>query len=388
MKIYKIASCFLASALVFSPISVFAADDGFSNETSTETATEITTENEQTNISNNNVTAGTNNTTMTLSEFTSMIDTKSDSFTKVNNDDVFQMMKNSLDAGESVRLMDAWEISEGLSIPDNMMYDLSECGMDGSIDASEINFDYANLMTKLDENYATASTDLSAFTISSTELFNNTYGDLAEQLKVGEAVLPDGFDFNTMTTQNSASMQTAYESALNDSEYLTVKNTVSVNNVFEQAKNGPTKYSLMSADDLSKLLKTYSSDLEEDYESAKNNKSTEIRIEAGSNKSAVESEGASNKSNVDADMENTKQKYEDRDEKVYKYQEDEYYSPGNVGEVLSDEFESWGDDGESDTNSSGSSSNPTINQIGQLIRENEDISGKRDQIIRQPAYKN
>lgn len=308
MRLYKISSLILAGTLAFSPLSVYAAENGAETETTTET----TTETPDLNTSVNTFNATNNANTMTLSEFTNMVDINSSSFQKLNNDDVYQMMKNSLDAGESVKLTEAFAMSEGLEIPNNMMYDLSDCGMDGTVDASSINLEYASLLTQMDTNYDTAMEDLSSFSVSTTDLFNNTYGDLVKDMQISEATLPSNFSFENLTTQNTTSMDNTYKNILNSSDYTTIKNNVSLGNVFQQAANGPSKYGLMSGEDMETLLGDYSADAESNYKTKKSASKTWHSNQSYTWQKGIEadSDAERDKDEIDKDIEDVDNNFE------------------------------------------------------------------------------
>ena len=278
----RFLSIFLASSIMLSGSSVFAEE---TTETTTETTTEqsIDTDNmsnmmEQMDesfgkdittydTSDLSVSGGNHGgTTMTLSEFQTMMNDNSETMT-IDNDTVFNYMKNSLDVGEDISLSSAFSSSTGLEIPSNLMYDLSDCGLTGTVDASSINLQYADLTTNLSDTFNTASLDLSSKTVNATTLFENTYGDLASELQVEKATLPSDFNFSSLSAQNQSSINEAYNSAFSNSDYNSIKNKVSTSSVFEEASKGLTMPDLLDFDDLNNLTKDYKSELEADWSS-------------------------------------------------------------------------------------------------------------------------
>lgn len=288
----KLLSILLTSSIILSGIPVYADDTTENTESATETTTEqaIDTESMQNNMnqleesfgkdvttydsSNLSVSGGNHGgTTMTLSEFQNMIKDNSESMT-IDNDTMFNYMKNSLDAGEDINLSYAFSNSTGLEIPSNFMYDLSDCGMSGTLDASNINLQYADLTNSLSEDYNTAALDLSQNTVDATTLFENTYGDLSNELQIEKASLPSDFNFSSLSEQNQNAINEAYNSAFSSSDYNSIKNKVSTSSVFEEASKGLTMPDLLDFETLSNLTEDYNADIEKEWsETASSGKS-------------------------------------------------------------------------------------------------------------------
>lgn len=342
---------FLTSTFLIPNISVFADE---TTENNTETTTEATTstidsiQNTMNEMSNSydtsSVSGGKNKgnhggTTMTLSEYQSLIESNSTDFKQLDNDTMFNVMKNSLDAGEDINLGDAFTQSSGLDIPSNFMYDLSDCGIDGKLDASEINLEYANLLSNMDKEYSNNAEDLSDNALDATKLFSNTYGDLAEKLQIDEATLPEDFSLSAITKQNTDTINSAYNSALNSSEYSSVKSKVNSSDIFEKASQGLSMPSLMSPSDLSALTSDYNSQLENKWNAKSNESKAACDDLYNKNKSATDSKYADEISNINAKREENDNKKQETEDKIGQERNKAEATKGNgIGKMLDE----WG----------------------------------------------
>ena len=195
--------------------------------------------------------------TMTYDEFMTQVGDNKDAFQNIDNDTMFNMMKNSLDAGEDISLGEAFSMSEGLEIPSNFIYDLSETGLNGQLDASSINLQYANLITNMNLSGNQSVEDLSKNTVGAVNYFNSSYGDLADQLKINQATLPDGFDFTSICQNSSSQMSSAYGSLAGSSEYNSIRSRINVSSLFDAAAEGLSQPDLLSFDDLEGMTGSY-----------------------------------------------------------------------------------------------------------------------------------
>lgn len=342
---------FLTSTFLIPNIPVFADE---TTENNTETTTEATTstidslQNTMNEMSNSydtsSVSGGKNKgnhggTTMTLSEYQSLIESNSTDFKQLDNDTMFNVMKNSLDAGEDINLGDAFTQSSGLDIPSNFMYDLSDCGINGKLDASEINLEYANLLSNMDKEYSNNAEDLSDNALDATKLFSNTYGDLAEKLQIDEATLPEDFSLSAITKQNTDTINSAYNSALNNSEYSSVKSKVNSSDIFEKASQGLSMPSLMSPSDLSALTSDYNSQLENKWNAKSNESKAACDDLYNKNKSATDSKYADEISNINAKREENDNKKQETEDKIGQERNKSEATKGNgIGKMLDE----WG----------------------------------------------
>lgn len=199
--------------------------------------------------------------TMTYDEFMTQVGDNKEAFQNIDNDAMFNMMKNSLDAGEDISLGEAFSMSEGLEIPSNFIYDLSETGLNGQLDASSINLQYANLITNMSTSGNQSIEDLSKNTVGAVNYFNSSYGDLADQLMINQATLPEGFDFTSICQNSSSQMSSAYGSLADNSEYNSIRSKINVSSLFDAAAEGLDAPELLSFSDLEGMASSYDEQL-------------------------------------------------------------------------------------------------------------------------------
>ncbi len=245
-------------------------------------------------------------TSMTLNDFKNMVNENSDAFNNTDNDTMFNYMKNSLDKGEDVNLSDAFKSSTGLTIPDNFMYDLSSCGMDGTLDASSINLEYGKLLNNINSSYDTKIEDLSSCAMDASTLFTNTYGDLASKLQTDEATLPSDFSFKKISESAKKSMSEGYKDVTKDSNYNSIKDSVNTKNVFDKASKNLTMPDLLSTDDLNNLNSSYKSDLENNWNSKTSTSKKNNADEYNSNKNSLDASAADSNANINSQQQNIK----------------------------------------------------------------------------------
>ena len=234
------------------------ADETTDAPVTTESASESETATEESFKPNYNNHGG---ITMTYNEFMDQIGNNKDSFQKVDNDMMFNLMKNSVDAGEDISLGQAFSMTEGLEIPSNFIYDISETGLTGHVDATDINLQYASLVSNMNDQAKELNLDMSKNTVGAVKYFNNTYGDIADELMIKEKKLPENFSFVNVVQNSSSQMASAYKDLYNDSNYKDISSRINVAALFDEAAKGLTQPSLVSLENLQSLIKPYKMNL-------------------------------------------------------------------------------------------------------------------------------
>ncbi len=273
IKYRKILVSVIAAGMILSSNQLVYADE------TTEAVTEATTEAIQNDGNTDDTSLGENNEesttekdasspsfnygnhggiTMTYSEFRSHIEDNKESFQKIDNDELFNMLKNSVDAGEDISLGDAFSNAKGLEIPSNFIYDLSETGMTGHVDGSTLNLQYANLISNMDKDALEMNTDLSSKAIGATEYFNNTYSDVLNGQKIE---LPSNFDLSDMCQDNLINMLDSYSDYEGDGNFSGIRNGMNISDMYGTAAGGLSKPELMSPESLSGLTSDYNNQL-------------------------------------------------------------------------------------------------------------------------------
>lgn len=208
---------------------------------------------------------------MTLGDFKKVAEEESSLYGSLSYDAAFEMMKNSLDKGEPISLTDAFIATGGLTVPDNFMYDLSESGLTGTLDKTQLNFEYANLINKMNADSAAMSLNLSSQSMGAVNLFESQYGDLASELQLESATLPEGFTMAEISANNNNIVNNLYSQAYSESDFASIRSSIDVSGIFNKASQGVDTYSLTSADDLQNTLDGLVSDYRQNAEDYKNN---------------------------------------------------------------------------------------------------------------------
>ena len=212
---------------------------------------------------------------MTVDEFLTMIEQEGDKYQKVDNDKVFAMMKNSLDAGESISLGKAFAMSEGLTIPSNFVYDLSETGLTGKLDASTVNYEFASLVSEMNMNQEQMKEDMSKRAKDATALFYDTYGDplaakkesIAAGYTLPKMELPEGYNYSSLISSAKSKVDSQFDAAFNSSSYQSIRNSINVSALFETAKAGLPERKQKTAADLQKVIDENTAGWGSDFES-------------------------------------------------------------------------------------------------------------------------
>lgn len=173
---------------------------------------------------------------MTLDEFKSSIKDDNGSY-----EDVFTLMKNSVDKGESISLKDALSVSGNLTIPDNMMFDLSDSGISGTLDTSTLNLQFANILA----NMEASTVDLSSKAVGAASVFQAEYGNLAaeKQANMKENKLPKDFSLSKMTKANNKAIKKTYNKAYKDKSFQKIRKSIDTSSVVKKAAKGVKKSS-------------------------------------------------------------------------------------------------------------------------------------------------
>ena len=101
---------------------------------------------------------------------------------------------------------------------------------------------------------AYAESDLSGQSGNCMDLFNSTYGDIASQMQLKTPKIPESFNVNSMLSSEADSIQKAYSSATNSAAFSSVKNNISISDIFSKARSGVSSKSLASTSTLKSML--------------------------------------------------------------------------------------------------------------------------------------
>lgn len=119
-------------------------------------------------------------------------------------------------------------------------------------DMSITNLKYAVAASDMETTYAESG--LSGQSGNCMDLFNSTYGDIASQMQLKTPEIPESFNVNSMLSSEADSIQKAYSSATNSAAFSSVKNNISISDIFSKARSGVSSKSLASTSTLKSML--------------------------------------------------------------------------------------------------------------------------------------
>lgn len=126
---------------------------------------------------------------------------------------------------------------------------LSSVSMPDGIDFESLNTQYANLQMDFADNQKELSTDLElpsfdGYSGDVTKAFQETFGDMADSLKISSYSLPEDFDINGLLSKSIADRDSAISSIKESSTFQTVSNNLSYGAIFDEASKGVSMDSL------------------------------------------------------------------------------------------------------------------------------------------------
>lgn len=173
-----------------------------------------------------------------------------------NLDDVYSAMSKSIKGGENISLSDAFNQVSDFSISTGSYMDTSDLQLGSSVDFGTVNLQYCNLAQNMTDKFNTS--DLSGNSINCLSLFENTYGDVLNSVKLENPTIPEGFTVDNMLAQGQSAIDSAYQSATSSSSFTSIKNSISIGNIFSKANQGLSMPELASNDTLSGLISSSS----------------------------------------------------------------------------------------------------------------------------------
>lgn len=220
---------------------------------------------------------------MTVSQFKQLIEAEGDIYGQLSYSDVFSLMKESLNQGENISLEDAVNLSGGLTVPSNMMYDLSDSGLTGKIDTSILNIQYGGLISQMNQDYK--SIDLSSKSQGAVSLFESQYGSMNKTLN--QVNLPEGWSMQDIINNNNNIINSSYNAAYKDSNYETIRNSMNISGIFNQASKGAVAYNLASSSQLNSQVSQLAAQYKNDAIQNKNDAKKDSQILASQNFASI-----------------------------------------------------------------------------------------------------
>lgn len=164
-----------------------------------------------------------------------------------------------------------------MDISQEPLFDLSNMQFvtDTALDMGTANLKYQMLSEQMKNEYTVL--DVSGMSKNSIELFQNTYGDLANSLSLETPQLPDGFSVSEMLDKGSSTILSMYEDASHSGNFSSIKGSISIGNIFTLAKEGLSIPEMTSMDELSYQLESSSKNVTHQANQAYRNQMQNIR---------------------------------------------------------------------------------------------------------------
>lgn len=185
----------------------------------------------------------------------SMTDLKEDATLSVMDtdlDSIFSSMQDSLLSGEDVSISDAFNALSKQEISQEALFDMSDLSLDSSFDSGLLNIQYTEMVDNMMDSPSLM--DAQGQSLNCMQLFDDTYGDVLSQIQLEEPTIPEGFTVNSMLEAGQNAVDQAYSSVTSSGDFATVKNSISIGNVFSIANKGLTMPDLASGETLSGML--------------------------------------------------------------------------------------------------------------------------------------
>lgn len=151
-------------------------------------------------------------------------------------DFVFQQMKNQLMFGEEVSFSGMQLPGTAPELTTQSLYDMSDMLNSANIDFGQTNMKFESLSDELEKAYGLM--DMSGASQGCMNLFQNTYGSLYENIKLETPEIPKDFSVNSMLSSAQSAVDDAYSSVVDSSAFSSVKNSISIGDIFAKANEG------------------------------------------------------------------------------------------------------------------------------------------------------
>ena len=243
MKNKKFMCMLLAASLAVSGTSAFAADQNdVSNLEISDAASDVTFEalqNSDLQIKLDENTSG---------QFSSL------SILDADIAGVFSDMTNSITNGGNLSFSDALQNNSDISLSTEQLFDMSDMTLImGTIqDMGSVNLQYQTLAAKMADSYG--SVDLSGNSLNCMSLFDNTYGDIADQVSLSDPEIPEGFTVENMLGSATDAISSAYSSGTNSGSFASIKGPVGIGKIFSIANSGLSMPSLASDSSMKSMM--------------------------------------------------------------------------------------------------------------------------------------
>lgn len=173
-----------------------------------------------------------------------------------NLNDIYSVMNTSVKGGENISLSEAFNQFSNFSISTEEYKDISDLNLGSTVDFGTVNLQYCNLAQNMVKN--AQNNDLSGQSTDCLSLFENTFGDVLSSISLENPSIPEGFTVENMLSQGQSAIDCAYSSATSSGSFASVKNSISIGNIFSKASQGLSMPDLASDATLSNLISSSS----------------------------------------------------------------------------------------------------------------------------------
>ena len=149
---------------------------------------------------------------------------------------VYGDVLDSISGNDMMKLSMAIGSQMNISVPESIAADVAVMDYSSVYDTGLLNLQYMALSQSYTDNYIKAESANKAG--DCMELFKNTYGDLASSLKLETPEIPSDFQPDKMVSQMSAQMEATYKDSTSKGQFASIKNSISIGNIFDMAQAG------------------------------------------------------------------------------------------------------------------------------------------------------
>lgn len=170
---------------------------------------------------------------------------------------VSDIVDNSEKIGSNLKYSEGIDGLFRCYVPQNDAVNMSDMNT-GNTDKGTLNLQYMNLVNSYTGQYSDIKM-MKGKAPDCESLFQQTYGDLENQIQLSDPQIPESFNPTNMLQDASQSIQQTYGSATSGGTFSTVKNNLSIGDCFAQAKQQLSMPSLYSKGTMKSYLNKLSS---------------------------------------------------------------------------------------------------------------------------------
>jgi len=149
---------------------------------------------------------------------------------------VYGDVLDSMSGNNMMKLSMAIGSQMNIPVPQSIAAEVAVMDYSSIYDTGLLNLQYMALSQSYTDSYTMAESANKA--ADCMELFNSTYGDIASSLKLETPQIPADFTPDKMVSQMSKQMEKTYKDSTSKGQFASIKNSISIGNIFETAQKG------------------------------------------------------------------------------------------------------------------------------------------------------